>query len=108
MLKVLLINSLVIFFGSYLLDGVKIKSYLTAVGVAILLGLINVFIKPLIVILTLPLTIVTLGLFIWVINAWMLMLIDKLVDNFTIKSFWWALLYALLISILNGILLRVL
>lgn len=106
MLKILLINSLVIFFGSYLLDGVKIKNYLTAFGVAVLLGLINVFIKPLIVLLTLPLTILTLGLFIWVINAWILMLIDKLVEGFTIKSFWWALFFALFISVLNGILLR--
>jgi len=107
MLKILLINSLVIFFGAYLLDGVKIKSYLTALGVAVLLGLVNIFIKPLIVFLTLPLTIITLGLFIWVINAWILMLIDKLVEGFSIKSFWWALLYALLISLLNGLLLRI-
>jgi len=107
MLKILLINSLVIFFGAYLLEGVKIKSYLTALGVAVLLGLVNIFIKPLIVFLTLPLTIITLGLFIWVINAWILVLIDKLVEGFSIKSFWWALLYALLISLMNGLLLRI-
>ncbi|WP_069130312.1 phage holin family protein [Rhodohalobacter halophilus] len=107
MLKILLINSLVIFFGAYLLDGVKVKNYLTALGVAILLALINVFIKPFIVLLTLPLTIITLGLFVWVINAWMLMLIDKLVEGFSLKSFWWALFFALFISILNGLLLRI-
>lgn len=107
MLKILLINSLVIFFGAYLLDGVSVKNYLTALGVAILLGLINIFIKPLIIVLTLPLTILTLGLFIWVINAWMLMLIDKLVEGFSIRSFWWALFFALFISVLNGILLRI-
>lgn len=107
MLKILLINSLVIFFGAYLLEGVSMKNYLTALGVAILLGLVNIFIKPLIIFLTLPLTILTLGLFIWVINAWMLMLIDKLVDGFTIRNFWWALFFSLFISILNGILFRI-
>lgn len=105
MLKVLLVNSLVIFFGAYFLEGVKIQNYLTALGVAILLGLINIFIKPLLVFLTLPVTILTLGLFILVINAWMLMLIDKLVEGFQIQSFWWALVYGLLISIMNAILL---
>lgn len=107
MLKILIINSLVIFFGAYLLEGVSIKNYLTAIGVAILLGLINVFIKPLIIILTLPLTIITLGLFIWVINAWMLMMIDKLVEGFTVRNFWWALFFSLFISILNGVLFRI-
>jgi len=87
MLKILLINSLVIFFGAYLLDGVSVKNYFTALGVAILLGLINIFIKPLIIFLTLPLTILTLGLFIWVINAWMLMLIDKLVEDLLFETF---------------------
>ncbi|PWN07363.1 phage holin family protein [Rhodohalobacter mucosus] len=107
MLKVLLINSVVIFFAAYLLEGVKMKNFLTAIGVAVLLGLINMFIKPLIVFITLPLTILTLGLFILVINAWVLMLIDKLVDGLEIKSFWWAVGYSLLISILNSILLKV-
>ena len=106
MFKILLINSLVIFFGSYLFEAVRIKSILTAFGVAILLGLINMFIKPMIVFLTLPLTILSLGLFVLVINAWMLMLVDKLIEGFEIKSFWWALLFGLFISILNGILLK--
>lgn len=105
MLKILLINSLVIFFGAQLLRGVEIKSYFTAIGVAILLGLINMFIKPIIVFLTIPLTILTLGLFILVINAWILMIVDKFLEGFKIQSFWWAILYGILISILNGILL---
>jgi putative membrane protein len=107
MLKVLLINSIVIFLGAYFLEGVKIKGFLTAFGVAILLGLINMFIKPLIVFLTLPLTILTLGLFILVINAWILLIVDKLVEGITIKSFWWAVLYGFFISVLNTILLKI-
>lgn len=105
MLKILIINSIVVFIGAYILDGVKMKSFWTAIGVAILLGLINMFIKPLILLLTLPLTILTLGLFVLVINAWILMVIDKLVDGFTIKSFWWAVLYSIIISVLNSFLL---
>ncbi len=107
MLKILLINSLVIFFGAHFLEGVKIKNYFTALGVALLLGLINVFIKPVIVFLTLPLTVLTLGLFILVINAWILMIIDKLLDGFSIKGFWWAVIYSIFISVLNAILLRI-
>lgn len=104
MLKILIINSIVVFLGAYILDGVKIKSFWTAIGVAILLGLINMFIKPLILLLTLPLTILTLGLFVLVINAWILMIIDKMVDGLTIRSFWWAVIYSIIISILNSFL----
>ncbi len=106
MLKILLINSIVIFIGAYLLDGVKVKSFLTAIGVAILLAVLNTLIKPLIVVLTLPLTILTLGLFILVINAWILMIIDKFVEGFTIKGFWWAVLYSIFISVANSIMLK--
>lgn len=106
MLKILLINSIVIFLVAYFLEGVKVKTFLTAIGVAILLALINTFIKPLIVFLTLPLTILTLGLFILVINAWILLIIDKLVEGFSIKGFWWAVLYSIFISIANAIMLR--
>lgn len=104
MLKILLINSIVIFLGAYILEGVKIKNFWTAIGVAIVLGLINMFIKPLILILTLPLTVLTLGLFVLVINAWILMLIDKMIDGLTIKGFWWAVIYSIIISVLNSLL----
>ena len=107
MLTTLLINSIVIFFGAYLLEGVKIKNFWTAIGVAILLALINTFIKPVILFLTLPLTIITLGLFILVINAWILMIIDKLVEGFKVDGFWWAVLFSIFISIANAILFRI-
>jgi putative membrane protein len=103
MLKILLINSIIIFIGAYLLEGVSIKSFWTAIGVALILGLINMFIKPLILLITLPLTILTLGLFVLVINAGILMLIDNLVDGFKIKGFWWAVLFSIFISITNTI-----
>lgn len=104
MIKTLLINSIVIFAGSYFLNGVTLKNYWTALGVAIVLAILNLFIRPFIVLLTLPLTIITLGLFTLVINAWILMLADKLVDGFIIKGFWWAVLFSLFISVLNSLL----
>lgn len=97
----LLLNGAGIFIIGYILKGVQIKSFFTALGVAILLAIVNTFIKPFIVILSLPLTIITFGLFILVINALMLMLVDALVDGMKIKSFGWALLFSLLLSILN-------
>lgn len=105
MIKTLLINSIVIFFGAHLLKGVTIKNYWTAIGVAVVLAILNFLIRPLIVILTLPLTIITLGLFVLVINAWILMLADKFIDGFSIKNFGWAVLYGFLISVLNSLLL---
>lgn len=104
MIKYLIINSLVVFFFAYVLSGVKVKSFFTAIGISILLALINTFIKPLIVFFTIPLTVLTLGLFILVINAWIFMIIDSLLDGFEIKNFWWALLYSMLISIANALL----
>ena len=108
MIFTILINSLAVFFGAYILNGVKVKNFLTAIGVAILLSVVNVFIKPLILLLTLPLTIITLGLFVFVINAWMLMLVDKLVDGFKIQSFAWAVIFSIVLMILNGLLFAVL
>jgi putative membrane protein len=107
MLKILLINSIVIFIGSYLFDGVKIKSFVSAVGVAILLALINTFIKPLILLLTLPVTILTLGLFILVINGLILLFIDEMIDGFSVRGFWWAVFFSIYISVANAIMLWV-
>ena len=97
----LLVNSIGIFVIGYILTGVQIKSFFTAVGVAILLAIINTLVKPILVFLTLPITILTFGLFILVINALMLMLVDELVDGMKIKSFGWAFLFSLLLAVLN-------
>lgn len=105
MIKTLLINSIVIFAGAKLLTGVTIKNYFTALGVAVVLALLNVLIRPLILLLTLPLNILTLGLFTLVINAWIIMLADSLVEGLKIKSFGCAFLYSLVIALLNSMLL---
>lgn len=97
----LLLNGLGIFVIGYLLSGVKIESFFTALGVAILLALVNTFVKPILLFLTFPITLITFGLFILVINALMLMLVDSLVEGMKIKHFGWAFLYSLLLSVLN-------
>ncbi len=97
----LLVNSIGIFVIGYILKGVQIKSFFTSIGVAILLAIINTLVKPILVFLTLPITILTFGLFILVINALMLMLVDELVEGMKIKSFGWAFLFSLLLAVLN-------
>lgn len=97
----LLLNAVGIFIIGYILSGVKIESFFTALGVAILLGLVNTFVKPILLFLTFPITLITFGLFILVINALMLMLVDALLEGLEIKNFGWAFLYGLLLTILN-------
>lgn len=104
MIKYIIINSIVVYLAAALLPKVYIKSYFTALGVAILLGLINTFIKPILIFISLPVTILTLGLFIIVINAFILVMVDKLVDGLKIEGFGQAIIMSLLMGVLNWIL----
>lgn len=83
---------------AYFMPGVRVDSFLTALIVALVLGLLNLFIKPILVLFTLPATIFTLGLFLLVINAVIIMLCDALVDGFEVVDFWRALLFSLVLS----------
>jgi putative membrane protein len=82
-----------------LLDGVQVRSYTAALGIAFVLGLLNVFVRPLLILLTLPATVLSLGLFLFVINALVFELADWLLDSFTISSFSQALLGSLMYSL---------
>jgi putative membrane protein len=83
---------------AHLLNGVHVDSFWTAIVFALVLALLNVFAKPLFILLTLPVTLITLGLFLFVINALMVLLASKIVDGFRIDNFWWALLFSLILS----------
>lgn len=96
-----LVLSLAVFISARLLDGVEIRSYWTALGVALGLSLVNVLLKPILVVLSIPFIVLTLGLFMLVINAALIMLIDKLVDGLRIRNFTWAAIFSLLISLIN-------
>lgn len=81
-----------------LLPGVRVTGWGSALLVAVVLGLLNIFIKPILVLFTLPATIFTLGLFLLVINAIIILLCDYLVPGFDVRGFWWALLFSLILS----------
>jgi putative membrane protein len=94
----LFITALVAYGLSAILRGVHIPQFTTALVLALVLALLNTFIKPILVILTLPITVITLGLFLFVINALIILLADKFMDGIKIDGFWWALLFSLLLS----------
>ncbi|MBL4708893.1 MAG: phage holin family protein [Flavobacteriales bacterium] len=100
----LIINAAVVFFAAYILPGVGVDGYLTAVIVAIILVVLNALIKPLLIIVTIPITILTLGLFLFAINAIIILFADYLIDGFRVDSFWWALIFSFVMSLLNSIL----
>ena len=100
----LLVNGLAVFITGYILQGVHIDTFFTALIVAVVLGVINVFLKPILFILTLPVNIMTLGLFTFILNALLIMLTTTLVPGFTVDNFLWALLFSLVLSLVNGFL----
>lgn len=104
MLLKILVNAVAVFLSAYLLRGVEIKNFWSAIITAILLTIVNVTLRPLLIILTIPVTILTLGLFILIIDAILLMLIDALLSGLKIKNLGWAIVFSLLLSIINSIL----
>jgi putative membrane protein len=100
----IIVTSVVAFGLSYILSGVSIDSFWAAIIFAVVLAILNAIVKPLLIFFTLPLTIVTLGLFLFVINALIILLAEKLVNGFHVDGFWWALLFSFLLSILTAVL----
>ncbi|HET9487191.1 MAG TPA: phage holin family protein [Chryseosolibacter sp.] len=99
----LLLNGLAVVLTAYILPGVSVADYGTALLVALILAIVNVLVKPILVILTIPITIITLGLFLLVINAAIILFVENLVSGFTVDGFWWALLFSLILSIFNSL-----
>jgi putative membrane protein len=99
----LIITSLGAVFTAYLLPGVEIKDFFTAIILALVLALLNLLVKPILIILTLPATIFTLGLFLLVINAIIILLASSIVPGFKVDGFWWALLFSIVLTIITGI-----
>jgi len=89
---------------AHFLPGVSVVNFTSSVIVAVVLALLRVTIKPILIILTLPVTIITLGLFLLVINALIILLADNLIDGFHVTGFWIALLFSLILSIFESIL----
>lgn len=100
----LLLNALAVVVLSKVLSGVSVDSYTTAIIVAVVLSVLNLLVKPFLILLTLPITIVTLGLFLLVVNALIILLADNLIDGFSVDGIWTAILFSILLSILQSIL----
>lgn len=104
----ILLSALAVIILAYVLPGVGVDSFVTAILVAVVLSLLNFLVKPILVILTLPITILTLGLFLLVINALIILMAAHFIDGFQVGSIWWAILFSLLLSLLQSILYSIL
>lgn len=102
----LILNAVAILLTSYLLAGVHVEGFLAALLLAFVLAIFNAILKPILIILTIPITVLTLGLFLVVINAGVLLLAAYFVEGTHIDGFWWAVLFGLIVSVLNSILYR--
>jgi len=98
----LIIAALAVYIASYLLPGVTVDSYWIAIIVALVLGILNAFLKPVLNLLTLPINILTLGLFSIVINAIIIILVDNIVPGFAVNGFWNAVLFSIVLWIINS------
>lgn len=99
----LAITALGLWIATSLIDGIRADDTLTLVLAAVVLGLVNAVVRPVAILLTIPLTVLTLGLFLWPINAGMLWLVGRLLDGFDVASFGAALLGAALVSVTGWI-----
>lgn len=99
-------TSLAVIFAAYILRGVHVKDTLTAMLVAVVLGLLNTFVKPILVVLTIPITLVTLGFFLLVINVLIVYWASELVSGFRVDGWGWALLFSLIVSFVSSIIER--
>ena len=97
----LLVNGFAVFVADYFLPGVKIDSFFTAIVVSIGLGIVNTFIKPIVLLMTLPFNIVTLGLFTFIINGLLVLLVSSFIPGFTVDNFGWAMAFSIVLWAVN-------
>lgn len=103
----LLLSAVAVVVLAKILSGVTVDSYLTAIIVALILAFLRAIVKPILIFLTLPITIVTFGLFLLIINAIIVLMADYLISGFQVATIWWALLFSLLLSVFETILFSV-
>jgi len=100
----ILINTLAIILTAEILPGIDIEDPFRALLVALLLAVLNATLKPVLIILTIPFTIVTFGFFLLVINALIIMITSMLIEGFVVEGFWWALLFSIVMAVINSVL----
>jgi putative membrane protein len=99
----LILSGIAVFVSSYILPGVKVDGFVTALVVVVLLAVVNTFIRPLVLLLTLPINIITLGLFSLVINALMVLLVAAIVPGFHVEGILWALVFSVVLSLVSSV-----
>jgi putative membrane protein len=99
-----ILSAVAVLFTAQILPGVQVSGILDALLVALVLSFLNTFLKPVLLILTIPVTLLTFGLFLLVINAIIIVVADALLDGFNVNGFGWALLFSLILSVLNALL----
>ncbi len=97
----ILINTIAVLVTGYILPGIHIANFWTALAVAVVLGIVNAILRPIIFILTLPINILTLGLFSFVIMGLLVYLVSAIVPGFKVDNFWWAILFAIIVALIN-------
>jgi putative membrane protein len=102
-----LIMTLSVGIAAYLVPGIMVNGFFSALLVALFLGIVNTLVRPFLILITLPITILTLGLFTFVINAVLVLLASKVVHGFEVKGFWWAMLFSIVLSVIQYILNRI-
>ncbi len=100
----LIVSSFSVVITSYLLAGVAVQDFTTSIFVAFVLALLNALLKPILIILTIPVTILSFGLFLLVINAFIIQLAGYFVSGFEVAGFWWALLFSIILSLISWLL----
>jgi len=97
-----LLSGLAVLLTAYLLPGVNVEHYGYALLVAAVLSFANALVRPILVVLTIPITVFTLGLFLLVINALIILMVDYFVPKFDVDGFWWAMAFSLILSVFNS------
>jgi putative membrane protein len=96
-----LILTFAITVASFLMDGIEVSGFLSALGAAAILGILNAFFRPILIVLTLPINVLTLGLFTFVINAMLLKMVSGVITGFQVHGFWPAVFGSLVISVVS-------
>lgn len=99
-----ILSAVAVLFTSQILPGVQVSGIVDALLVALVLSFLNTFLKPILLVLTIPVTLLTFGLFLLVINAAIIVVADLLLDGFNVSGFGWALLFSLILSVINALL----
>lgn len=99
----LILTAVAVVVSTYILPWVTVTGFIDAILVAVVISIINTFIKPVLILLTLPINILTIWLFTFVINALIIMFVSYVIPGFKVDWFWWALLFSIILSIINSI-----